>query len=165
MNPVSTYVIYSRTTEIRIWLRQQPFYEASGTYQRSSSEIYSYVNTTTSIYHWHYPRLTKHPGESCTYDSMERENYWSKMASNVYATVRYCCKRDRNKPANKIWLPLQLFPSFAPIGFVAKGTFGPRPKEINVRQFVLVLTDRCSKVMRIVPVSKKTVSHIWFFHG
>lgn len=55
--------------------------------------------------------------------------------------------------------PLQLSPESGQLGFVTMDILGPLPKTLNGNQFLLVVTDRCSKLARSVHTSETAASH------
>ena len=70
-------------------------------------------------------------------------------------TVRECthCAKNRIRLMKKA-NPLKLFPAAKPLEQVAIDILGPLPKSISGAQFVLVMTDRFSKLTQAVPLTK-----------
>jgi Integrase zinc binding domain len=77
--------------------------------------------------------------------SLRRAYFWPGMAADVYETVKRCdvCARNRITERTRT-NPLKLFP--------AKGTLEPLPKSKHGNRFLLVITDRYSKVTQTVPL-------------
>lgn len=78
------------------------------------------------------------------------------MANDVYMLVGDCRKCALNGPADKLWRPLQLFLAKDPVELVAMDILGPLPGTWNGNQFVLVIMDQFSKLVRVVPTPKMT---------
>ncbi len=102
----------------------------------------------------HYPVLAGHPGGCRMYHTLRRTYYWPSMAHDAYATVRECidCARNRIKERSKTSF-LKLFPAAAPLEFVCMDLLGPLPRTARHNRFLLVLTDRFSKLTRTVPLT------------
>jgi transposase InsO family protein len=79
------------------------------------------------------------------------------MASDVAETVRNCatCAKNRIKERTRTSF-LKLFPASAPLEFVAIDILGPLPKTGHGNRFLLVITDRFSKLTRTVPLRTTT---------
>ena len=105
----------------------------------------------------HYSRLAAHPGGRRLYYSLRRHMYWPSMAVDCYATVRKCstCAKNRIKLRQRT-NPLQLFPPAGPLESVAIDIFGPLLLTSRGNQYLLVMTDRYSKLTKSVPI--KTTS-------
>ena len=116
----------------------------------------------------HYPVLAGHPGGCRMYHTLRQTYYWPAMAHDAYATVRECsdCARNRVKERSKTSF-LKLFPAAAPLEFVCMDILGPLPRTARHNRFLLVLTDRFSKLTRTVPltnVSTPTVAKAFCEH-
>jgi transposase InsO family protein len=79
------------------------------------------------------------------------------MAADVANTVRNChaCARNRIKERNKTSY-LKLFPASSPLEYVSIDLLGPLPKTAHGNRFLLVMTDRFSKLTRTVPLRSTT---------
>ena len=79
------------------------------------------------------------------------------MAVDCYATVRKCstCAKNRIKLRQRT-NPLQLFPPSGPLESVALDIFGPLIQTPRGNQYLLMITDRYSKLTKSVPM--KSVS-------
>ena len=83
--------------------------------------------------------------------------YWPAMSVDCYATVRKCptCAKNRIKLRQRA-NPLQLFPPKGPLESVAIDIFGPLLRTSRGNEYLLMITDRYSKLSKAVPM--KTVS-------
>ena len=111
------------------------------------------------LYLSHYPRLAGHPGGTRMYYTMRRDFYWPLMANDVHATVRDCesCAKTRGTQY-KHQRKMKMFPASGPLEFVAMDILGPLPKTDGGNRFVLVITDRFTKMCRAIPI-RSTRSH------
>jgi RNase H-like domain found in reverse transcriptase/Reverse transcriptase (RNA-dependent DNA polymerase)/Integrase zinc binding domain/Chromo (CHRromatin Organisation MOdifier) domain/Integrase core domain len=109
------------------------------------------------LYLEHYPAASGHPGAHRMFQTIRRTFFWPKMVEDVYETVRQCdaCARNRiseRKHTNK----LQLFPAKGPLESVAMDILGPLPRTKHGNRFLLVISDRFSKVTKTVPLRTVT---------
>jgi Integrase zinc binding domain len=86
------------------------------------------------------------------YAAMRRRFYWS-MYKEVEETVRHCtvCAKNRVTERKRTSF-LNLFPESGPLEFVAMDILGPLPKMEHGNRFLLVISDRFSKLTRTVPL-------------
>lgn len=105
------------------------------------------------LYLAHYPRLAGHPGGYKLYATLRREYYWPFMANDAYQLVKDCqsCTEVRGT-TRKHLRKLSLFPATGPLEFVAMDYLGPLPRTPQGNQYVLVITDRFSKLARALPM-------------
>ncbi len=105
----------------------------------------------------HHSRLAGHPGGRRLYYNLRRHMYWPSMAVDCYAVVRKCstCAKNRIKLRQRS-NPLRLFPPAGPLESVAIDIFGPLLKTARGNQYLLMITDRYSKLTKSVPM--KTMS-------
>lgn len=98
-----------------------------------------------------------HPGQTKLHRHLSRVYYWPKMAADAYATVRQCvaCAKNRLRLIKKS-SPMQLFPATKPLENVAIDILGPLPKSKRGYLFILVITDRFTKLTQIVPLRRIT---------
>lgn len=82
------------------------------------------------------------------------------MANDIFTTVAQCesCAQNGNQYRHK--RPLQLFSASGPLNFVAMDILGLPPKTTQVNRYVLVLTNRYSKLMKAILTSTTNVTHI-----
>ena len=105
----------------------------------------------------HFPRMSGHPGGTRMFSTLRRQYYWPSMAMDVHATVRGCpeCAKERIN-LRKHASFLKLFPAAAPLEFVAIDILGPLRPTPAGNKYLLVITDRFSKLTKTVPL--KTVT-------
>jgi Integrase zinc binding domain/Integrase core domain len=104
-----------------------------------------------------FPHSVGHPGVTRMFRSLRKRFIWKKMAADVADTVRNChaCARNRIKERNKTSY-LKLFPASSPLEYVSIDLLGPLPKTAHRNRFLLVMTDRFSKLTRTVPLRSTT---------
>ena len=113
------------------------------------------------LYLTHYPRLAGHPGGTRMYLTLRRDFYWPQMGNDVHAVARDCrsCAQMRGT-RYKHQKYLKLFPAAGPLEFVAMDLLGPLPKTKSGHVYVLVITDRFSKLTRAIPLGSTTASSV-----
>jgi hypothetical protein len=101
----------------------------------------------------HFPVVEAHPGVSKMHAAMRRRFYWRNMHKEVEETVRHCavCAKNRVTERKRTSF-LKLFPESGPLEFVAMDMLGPLPKTEHGNRFLLVISDRFSKLTRTVPL-------------
>jgi RNase H-like domain found in reverse transcriptase/Integrase zinc binding domain/Integrase core domain len=101
----------------------------------------------------HFPRVAGHPGVTRMFRSIRRHYFWEHMASDVANTVNNCtvCAKNRISERKRTSF-LKLFPASEPLEYIAVDILGPLPKTEHGNQFLLVITDRFSKLTRTVPL-------------
>jgi Integrase zinc binding domain len=101
----------------------------------------------------HFPVVTAHPWVSKMYAAMRRRFYWRNMYKEVEETVRHCtvCEKNPVKERKRTSF-LKLFPASGTLEFVAMDILGPLPKMEYGNRFLLVISDRFSKLTRTVPL-------------
>ena len=99
----------------------------------------------------HIPAIAGHPGQTRMYYALRRQYYWPHLGADVAATVRGCrtCAMNRVK-LRKHLNRLRLFPATRPLESLAMDMLGPLPKTKTGKPFLLVITDRFSKLMQVV---------------
>ena len=105
----------------------------------------------------HHAKLAGHPGQTRMYYHVRRTYYWPHMAADIFETVRNCttCAKNRFK-LRKRKNPLKLFPATKPLASLCIGILGPLTKSKKRNVFLLVITDRFTKLTRVVPLRKIT---------
>ena len=103
----------------------------------------------------HYHVLAVHPGQTRLHNRLRRVYYWPQMAADCATTVRECnsCAKNRvrlMKQAN----PMKLFPATRPLETVAIDILGPLPKSKSGHRFILVITDRFTKLTQVIPLKR-----------
>jgi Integrase core domain/Integrase zinc binding domain/Chromo (CHRromatin Organisation MOdifier) domain len=106
--------------------------------------------------------------------SLRRRYFWRTMAADVAETVKQCavCAKNRIKERKRTSF-LKLFPAAEPLEYVSLDILGPLPKTEHGNRFLLVITDRFSKLTRTVPlrvisalaVAKAFCEHWVFVYG
>ena len=105
------------------------------------------------LYNEHYPVSAGHPGAHKMFLTIRRSFFWPGMAADVYETVRRCDSCARNRISeNRRTNPLKLFPAKGPLESLAMDILGPMPRTRHGNRFLLVITDRYSKVTKTVPL-------------
>jgi hypothetical protein len=104
----------------------------------------------------HYPRSSGHPGGTRLFASLRREFFWPQMAADCKAFVSRCpsCARKELKGKRRHTALLKLFPPSAPLEFVAIDILGPLPKTKSGNRYLLIISDRFSKLTRAVPLAE-----------
>ena len=107
------------------------------------------------LYLNHYPLLAGHPGGRKLYQRIRHHFYWPALEIDCYATVRNCpeCARNRIK-LRKNTGQLQLFPAKAPLESVCIDLLGELIRTSRGHKYLLVITDRFSKLVRTVPLNR-----------
>ena len=109
----------------------------------------------------HYARLAGHPGGRRLYYYLTRYFYWPSMAIGCYAVARNCTSCAKNRLLlRKNSKKLQLFPPCAPLEFVSIDILGELIRTKRGHRFLLVITDRFSKLVRTVPLKRITAADI-----
>ena len=97
----------------------------------------------------HNAPISAHPGRSRMYQTLRRDFYWPSMTVDIHFKVDNCasCARNRIKEQRNVY-PMKLFPAEKPLDFVAMDILGPLPRTKHGKQFILVVTDRFSKLTK-----------------
>ena len=97
----------------------------------------------------HRAPVTAHPGRSKMYETLRRDFYWPSMSVDIHHVVEDCdtCARNRGKEKRSTY-PMKLFPATRPLEQVAMDILGPLPKTKHGRRFILVITDRFTKLTK-----------------
>ena len=108
---------------------------------------------------FHLPRIAGHPGSTKMYSQMRRGFYWPRMAADIYHYVSKCpsCAKKSLRTKRKT-TRMQLFPPNAPMEFIAMDILGPLTTTEKGNRFLLVITDRFSKLTRAYPLSTTTAT-------
>ncbi|CDF38075.1 unnamed protein product [Chondrus crispus] len=109
----------------------------------------------------HYAKLAGHPGGRKLYKTLRRYFYWPTMALDCYAVAKNCaaCARERVK-FRKNTKEMKLFTPKAPLEFVAIDILGELITTKRGNRYILVISDRYSKLVRTVPLKKISAAHI-----
>jgi RNase H-like domain found in reverse transcriptase/Integrase zinc binding domain/Integrase core domain len=111
----------------------------------------------------HYPNAAGHPGSNRLYRSIRREFFWPGLILDCKVFVSRCpsCARQRLK-AQKRTKWMKLFPPSAPLEFVGIGILRPLPETKRGNRFLLMMTDRFSKVTKVAPLRHITADDVAF---
>ena len=103
----------------------------------------------------HYSKLAGHPGQTQMYHHVRSTYYWPQMAADIYRTVRMChaCARNRVKQRKRTH-PLRLFPAQRPLESLSIDILGPLTKTKKGHRFLLVITDRFTKLTQVIPLRR-----------
>jgi Integrase core domain len=90
------------------------------------------------------------------------------MYKDVEETVRQCtpCAKNRVQERKRVSM-IKLFHANEPLEFVAIDVLGPLPKTVHGNRFLLVISDRFSKLTRTIPMRTTTalaVAKAFFTH-
>ena len=113
------------------------------------------------LYISHHSKLAPHPGGRKMYATLRRFLYCPSMAVDVYAVPRNgvsCAKNRISLRQHRNFL--KLFPARAPLEFVAIDILGELIKTPRGNRYMLVISDRFSKLVRTVPLKKVTSSEV-----
>ena len=104
----------------------------------------------------HHTPIAGHPGQT-RHRRIQRSYYWPLMAADISATVRECtpCAKNRLRLPRKA-SEMKLFPATAPLDSVAIDILGPLPKSSRGFIFMLVISDRFTKLTQVVPLKRIT---------
>lgn len=109
----------------------------------------------------HYSKLAAHPGGRRLYQYLRSDFYWPSMAVDCYAVARNCISCARNRVLlRKNSKKMQLFPAKAPLEYVAIDILGELIKTPRGYRYLLVISDRFSKLVRTVPLRRITAATV-----
>lgn len=124
--------------------------------------IYVPESLRTRVMHLsHYPATAGHPGAKKMFNTLSQQFYWPTMVADVYQFVKQCheCTKE-NYTLTKRHKPVKLFPAEGPLSFIAIDLLGPLPKTTKGNQYILVIADRFSKLVRTVPLKTITTFNV-----
>ena len=109
----------------------------------------------------HYAKLAGHLGGRKLYKMLRRHFYCPKMALDCCAVAKNCttcaCERVQLRKNTK---EMKLFTPKAPLEFVAIDILGELITTKRGHRYILVISDRYSKLIRTIPLKKITAAHI-----
>lgn len=94
------------------------------------------------------------------YDYMWSENFWQHMGNDVYTTVKNSSAWARNSTSPKFKREQQLFSVSNPLEYVVVDILGSLRRIANGHQYVIIMTERYSKLTRVMPTNKTSSSYI-----
>ena len=108
----------------------------------------------------HFP-LAGHPGRTRLHRRLRRSYYWPHIAADIGAAVRECtpCAKNRLRLLRKA-SQMKLFPATARLELVALDVLGPLAKSNNGYLFMLVLSDRVTKLTQVLPLKRITAYNV-----
>ena len=124
------------------------------------------------LYLAHHTTVAGHPGGTRMYSTLRRTYYWPNLAVDCYNTVRNCveCAKQRIQ-LRKHTSFLKLFPARRPGEYVSIDILGPLPQTPRKNIYILVITDRYSKMTKVQPLTNikaltvaKAFCDEWVFH-
>jgi len=105
----------------------------------------------------HHATVSAHPGMNRMYYAMRRLYYWPSMVSDTYSTNSKCTTCVQNRLSlRRHTSPLTLFPATKPLSDLSVDIFGPIPATKAGNRFILVITDRFSKLTKCVALLRIT---------
>ena len=109
----------------------------------------------------HHAKLAGHPGQTRTFNNVRLTYYWPHMAAEIFATVLNftTCAKNRIK-WRKRKNPLKLFPATKPLSSLCIDIIRTLTKSKRGYVFLLLITDRFTKLMRVVPLRKITAYNV-----
>lgn len=106
-------------------------------------------------------QIARHPSQHRMYNTLGRGFiYWSHMAVDfelIFSECQ-CCALKNSTYRQKC--KLHLFPAAKPVQLIVADIFEPIPKTTQHSQYILVITDRCSKITRAIPTSRTTSTQV-----
>jgi hypothetical protein len=109
----------------------------------------------------HHSATAGHPGGRKMYQTLRLSYYWPLMSRDVAEIPKRCTECIRERVGSQSHrAPMQLFPAPGPLEFVAIDILGPLPKTRAGMQYVLVIMDRFSKLVRTVPLKTITADTV-----
>jgi Integrase zinc binding domain len=94
-----------------------------------------------------------HPGAHRMFQTIRKTFFWPRIAEDIYETVRQCDLCPRNRISEEMKTnPLKLFPANGPLESVSVHILGSLPRTKHGNRFLLVISDRYSKVTKTVPL-------------
>ena len=113
------------------------------------------------LYMGHHATLAGAPGGRKLYATLRRDHYWPSMAVDCYRTVRNCaeCAKNRLK-LKRSASTLKLFPATAPLESISLDILGELIRTPRGNRFILVMTDRYSKLVPAIPLKRITAYEI-----
>lgn len=107
----------------------------------------------------HHSTLPGQQGERNMYNTLRREYIRRNMPTDVYNTVQNCQEYPRTGTKFKHQRQLQLFPPSGPLEFSVIDILGPLLRTRSGNEFVLIITDRTSKLIRAFSTPKVSSNH------
>ena len=109
----------------------------------------------------HFAKVSGHPGGRKLYNGLRQFFYWPSMSVDCYDTAKNCVTCAKNRiflRKNKNYL--KLFPAETTLEFVAIDILGELLRTPRGNRFLLVISDRFSKLARTVPLKRITAVEV-----
>ena len=91
------------------------------------------------------------------YQTMRKSFYWPGLAKEAYEVAKRCAECAQEQLASQpVRTLLKLFPAAGPLEFVAIDILGPLPKTSQGHQYLLVISDRFTKLVGTIPLCRIT---------
>ena len=105
----------------------------------------------------HHTPIAGHPGQTRLHGRLHRSYYWPHMAAGISATVRECtpCAKNSVRLLRKA-SEMKLFPATAPLKSFAIDILGQLSKSARGYIFMLVISDRFTKLTQVVNLKRIT---------
>ena len=103
----------------------------------------------------HHTIQAGHPGQTRMHRHIRETYYWPQVATDIYKKMRNCtnCAKNRVK-LRKRTHPLRIFPATRPLESLAIDILGPLTKTKKGHRFLLLMSDRFSKLTHVVPLRR-----------
>lgn len=99
----------------------------------------------------HHATVAAHPGMNKMYYTIRTKFYWPSMISDIHGTITKCTTCAQNRLAvRRQTTPLTLFPAKEPLTDLSIDILGPLPPSTTGNRFILVVTDRFSKLTKCI---------------
>jgi transposase InsO family protein len=110
----------------------------------------------------HFSPLAAHPGATRMYQNLARKWYWPSLSRDCSTFVRRCptCAARHLKRGPRRSTPLTVFPPNGALEFISMDVLGPLPTSRRGNRYILVMTDRFSKLTVAVPMADQTASSV-----
>ena len=103
----------------------------------------------------HHTILAGHPGQTRMNRHIPETYYWLQMAADIYKRIHNCTTSAKNRvKIRKRTHPLRIFPATRRLEFLAIDILGPSTKTKKGHRFLLLMSDRFSKLTHVVPLRR-----------
>ena len=109
------------------------------------------------LYLSHYSATSGHPGGRRLFYTLQQRFYWPSMSVGAYSTMRMCpdCAKAHIK-LRKHNSDMKTFPPSGPLEYIAIDILGELPRTPRGNRYLLVITDRYSKLTSTVLLRRIT---------
>ena len=102
----------------------------------------------------HHTILAGHPGQTRMHRHIRETYYWPQMDADIYKTIRNCTTCAKNHVKLQKRTHPRLFQATRPLESFAVNILGPLTKTKRGHRFLLVMSDRFSKLTHVVPLRR-----------